>query len=100
MAHVAAIKREGISTIEYAKQHALAAKSLYRWQRKLNATATVTASPSHGEAFVALRVANPVVGQPLTRCTLMLGSSLRLEMATLPEPDWLAALVRAAQGAH
>lgn len=100
MAHVAAIKREGVSTSAYAKRHALAVKSLYRWQRKLDdAAAVVTAKVNDGRAFVALRVAEPVVVERREAgCTLMLGSGMRLEMTTLPTPEWLAALARATQG--
>jgi len=100
MAHIAAIKREGISTSAYAKRHALAVKSLYRWQRKLKCATIVPASASHGGAFVALQVAapEPVIERPLNGCTLILGASLRVEMPALPAPAWLAALSRSAQG--
>ncbi len=101
-AHVAAIKREGVSTSAYAKRHALAAKSLYRWQHKLKDATSATSAANRGSAFVALRMDAPaaVVGQAPAGCTLLLGSGLRLEMATLPTPEWLAALARAAQGAR
>jgi hypothetical protein len=99
-AHIAAINREGVATSVYAKRHALAVKSLYRWQHKLNDAANATAVANHGGAFVALRVAatEPVIRQVPTGCTLILGSGLRLEMATLPAPEWLAVLGRATQG--
>ena len=102
MAHIAAIKREGITASGYAKRHALAVKSLYRWQRKLNDAAVVPAMASHGGTFVALQVAapEPVIGRSLNGCTLVLGSNLRVEMSALPAPEWLAALGRAAQGAR
>lgn len=100
MVHVAALKGEGISASTYAKRHGLAVKSLYRWQRKLNATAGATASAGHGGAFVALRIAEPIVSQTLPGCKLVLGSGMHLEMSALPAPDWLAALGRAAQGAR
>lgn len=100
--HVAAIKREGVSTSAYAKRHALAVKSLYYWQRKLNGATSAAAVANHASAFVAVRMDAPafVAGQAPTGCTLLLGSGLRLEMATLPTPEWLAALGRAAQGAR
>ena len=101
LAHVAAIKQEGISTAAYAKRHGLAAKSLYYWQRKLRIATPATSRASNGSAFVALRVAeSAVVRQPHAVCTLMLASGLRLEMTTLPATEWLAALGRAVQGAH
>jgi len=100
-AHIAAIKREGVSTSAYAKRHALAVGSLHRWRRKLNGetSATAVAKP-HSEAFVALRVAapEPATKQVVSGCTLTLGLDLRLEMTTLPAPEWLVALSRAAQG--
>ena len=98
IAHVAAIKREGISTNAYAKRHALAVKSLYYWQRKLDGAAAVTAKANDGGAFVALRVAEPVIGHTASECTLMLCSGMRLEMTTLPAPEWLATFARATQG--
>ena len=102
MAHVAAIKREAISTSAYAKRHGIAAKSLYYWQSKSKATAAnaVPIRASHPKTFVAIRVAEPnVVQSGPTSCTLVLDSGMRLEMSTLPAPAWLAALGRAAQGA-
>lgn len=101
LAHVAAIKREGISTAAYAERHGLAAKSLYYWQRKLRTAPPATPRASSGSTFVALRVAEPVaVRQPHTACTLILSSGLRLEMTALPATEWLAALGRAVEGAH
>lgn len=99
-AHVVAIKREGVSTSAYAKRHALAVKSLYYWQRKLNGATSATAVANHGSAFMALRVIAPAPMAEATPagCTLMLGAGMRLEMATLPTPEWLMALGRAAQG--
>lgn len=100
MGHVAAVKREGISASAYAKRHDIAVKSLYRWQRKFNSTSAATIEASKGGAFVALRVADPVVEQRSPGCTLTLGCGMRLEMTTLPTPEWLAALGRATQGVH
>jgi transposase-like protein len=98
IAHVTEMKREGISTSVYAKRHDLSVKSLYGWQRKLNVTAGTTASESVRLSFIAVHVAEPVVGQPSCECTLLLGSGMRLEMATLPSPEWLVALGRATEG--
>jgi len=53
-AHLAAIKREGISTSAYAKRHGIALKSLYYWQRKVR----LAAAPDEAIAsktFVALQ---------------------------------------------
>ena len=95
--HVAAIKREAISTSAYAKRHKIAVKSLYYWQRKLNAATAPQVPTLPPKAFVALRVCEPVEQVPIC-CTLVLDSGMRLEMSALPAPIWLAALGRAAQG--
>lgn len=105
--HVAAARQQKVSTKTYASQHGLSPSTLYYWQQKLQATANVrgvarqiSASNQTGK-FVALRVAQvaPVSTQRPSHCALILGNSLRLEMSTLPDTQWLAALGRAAQGA-
>jgi hypothetical protein len=98
MGHVAAIRREGISTNAYAKRHGIAVKRLYYWQRK--AAIAVSAGSIQPGAFVALRVESPVGALAPNNCTLLLASGVRLEMGNLPSPEWLAALDRAMQGAH
>jgi transposase-like protein len=97
--HVEAAKREGTTTSKYAARHGVPIKSLYRWQRKLMAS-SVAASPMLASAFVALRVADAVTASAAANCSLMLGGGLRLDLSALPPSDWLAALVRAAQGAR
>ncbi|MFM7460313.1 MAG: IS66 family insertion sequence element accessory protein TnpA [Burkholderiales bacterium] len=109
-AHLAAIKREGISTSAYARRHRIAAHSLYYWQHKLSAVPDAARRPPAHQAsadtnklpnaFVALRVAEPVAAAAQDRCTLLLGSGLRLELSALPTPTWLAALDRTLRGAH
>ena len=104
-AHIEAAKREGMSTSAYAKQHGLVVKSLYRWQRKLTITSAVVTNSAPPGKFVALCVADAVKPLAIVEatlaagCTLQLGSGMRLEMATLPPPQWLAAIVRTTQGA-
>lgn len=99
--HVAALNRQLISTSEYAKRHGIAVKRLYYWQRKLRtAPAATPVRASQAKAFVAVRVAEPVVEQRPFSCTLVLESGMRLEMSAVPAPVWLAAVVRAAQGAR
>jgi len=98
--HVAAAKLEGISGSAYAKRHGISVTALYYWQRKLNETTGVSeAKPTN--KFVALQVAEAIgVHRSGGGCTLILGSGMRLEMLALPEPEWLAALGRAVQGAR
>ena len=95
MAHVAASQLETIPASEYAKRHGLAVKSLYYWRRKLSKSDKTDAALPAGK-FVALRIA-PGGARP-NNCTLALPSGLRLEMSALPQPEWLAALVRAVPG--
>ena len=105
--HVAAIKAQGISTIDYARQHGLAKSTLYLWQKKLRRSSSETAKPDTPRVpaqpgkFIALRLSEPQHPVPLapTHCTLVLSGGMRLEMPTLPTPQWLAELGRCAQGA-
>ena len=101
MAHIAAIGREAISASAYAQQHGIEVKRLYYWLRKSRAVAaTPTVRPSQSPSFVAVRVAESLGAQAPISCTLVLESGMRLEMSALPEPVWLVALGRAAQGAR
>lgn len=94
-AHVAAAKLEAIPASEYARRHNLSVKSLYYWRRKLHKSDKTDAALPPGK-FVALRI-TPDGSRP-NNCTLALPSGLRLEMLVLPQPEWLAALVRAVPG--
>ena len=106
--HVAAIKTQDISTSAYARRHDLALSTLYDWQRKLqpasagHAKVEPVAATRHPGKFVALRVRDlgGDVARPTTGCTLVLTGGMRLEMAVLPDPQWLAALWRCTQGVH
>lgn len=104
--HVAAIKAQGISATDYARQHGLAISTLYRWQHKLQRTSTgiskpdKLATPAPPSKFIALRMSEPqsLIPPPPTHCTLILTGGMRLEMPILPAPQWLAELGRCAQG--
>ena len=99
-AHLDAIKREAVSKAEYAQRHGISVKRLYYWQRKVKATAATAprVTASEPKTFVALRVETPERAQRGPVCTLVLGSGIRMEMSTLPTPEWLVALGRVAQG--
>lgn len=97
LGHVAAIRREGVSASAYAKRHGIAVKRLYYWQRK---AAAASIGAIEANAFVALRVGPPVGVPAPANCAVVLASGVRLEMTTLPTPEWFAALGRATQGAH
>ncbi len=96
--HVVAIDREGISARAYAKRQGISISAVYYWQRKMKAAGTeqVTARPSN--KFLAVRVAGPTMAPRSSGCTLILASGVRLEMAALPTPEWLAAVGHATQG--
>ena len=96
--HVDAVKSEGTSTSAYAKRHGVSLKSLYRWQRTLNGVQSLSATANSPTTFVSVRVADPAVAAASSGCSLMLGAGMRLEMASLPAPEWLATVMRAAQG--
>ena len=93
--HVVASRQEAIQASEYARRHGLAVKSLYYWRRKLRGI-NQSDSPQQAGKFVALHIA-PGGSRP-SNCALELPSGLRLEMNALPQPEWLAALVRVVQG--
>lgn len=94
--HVAAVKREAIPVSAYAKCHGLSASALYYWRSKL---ATAVAAPEDAPGigkFIALRVGDIAATPGSAGYMLIVGSGVRLEMPTLPAPEWLAALGRAA----
>jgi lambda repressor-like predicted transcriptional regulator len=113
--HVEAIKAQGISAASYAQKHALARSTLYRWQSKLrraapeNSNAKATTANTQPGKFVAVRIretprkiAAPAPATPTaTPCTLVLPGNIRLELTTLPTPQWLGELSRSSTlGAH
>jgi transposase-like protein len=103
--HVAAVKAQAITTRAYAQRHGLVLSTLYYWQQKLKPTAAQVHCESTGATdqpskFVALHVKAQeyAVRAMATSCTLVLGAGVRLEMAALPDPQWLTALARCAHG--
>lgn len=108
--HLAAIQSQGVSASAYAKQHGLALSSLYYWQRKLraaapasgalSAAATTATSKAPGQ-FITLSIGDRLgQGAHLAMpCTLVLAGGVQLQMSALPDPQWLLALGRSAQGA-
>jgi hypothetical protein len=59
-------------------------------------------APQQHSKFIALTIGDSLadVARSGTPCTLVLSSGMRLELSTLPDPQWLAALGRSAQGAY
>lgn len=111
--HVEAIKAQGISAASYAQKHLLARSTLYRWQSKLrraapeNSNAKATTANTQPGKFVAVRIRETPrqIAAPATPtatpCTLVLPGNMRLELTTLPTPQWLGELIRSSTlGAH
>lgn len=107
-AHVVAVKAQAITTKAYAQRHGLVLSTLYYWQRRLKPTAAsqanaepMSAAPQPSK-FVSLHIKTPdPAHSPMaTNCTLVIGAGVRLEMQTLPDPQWLTALARCAHGVH
>ncbi len=97
---VAALKSSGLSAVAYAKEHDLPVRLLYHWRCKLKKVSSRAGKPisvkgEPGGGFVALRVLPEASARStFAPCTLVLHSSLRLEMAVLPDPSWLRALAQ------
>jgi transposase-like protein len=106
--HVAAIKDQGISASDYARQHGLAESTLYRWKSKLQRVsadrtkAEALTAPAQPSKFIALRLSEPqrIMAAAPTHCTLVLSGGIRLEIPELPAPQWLVELSCCTQGAH
>ncbi len=98
-AHLQRIEQEGIGTKAYAQREGLSARQLYdkRKEFKLRAAReqTVSGSVRFGGQFVPVKVvpeATPASARHGTICTVVLLGGIRMEMASLPDPAWLAAL--------
>lgn len=97
--HLAAIEREGMTTKEYAKREGIAVGSLYQWRKRLKQRAQRAALVAEPRPrFAAVQVVGEERRQQACGdlpCTLVVGRALRLEMAGLPDPCWLAATASA-----
>jgi transposase-like protein len=107
--HVTGLALEGGSVPAYARAHGISADCLYYWRRKLNKKSSQLPSKAAGQLnpnnkFVSLRIAGATnVAQRITpsdagNCTLRIGNAIRLDMAALPTPEWLASLALSTQG--
>lgn len=95
--HVAAMQKEKMPVSAYAKLHGLTASCLYYWQGKLK-TEERPLTPRSATKFLALRVTENAPAASAGG-VLVLGPGIRLELATLPTPEWLASFaLAAAQG--
>ena len=109
--HVTGLALEGGSVLAYARAHGISADCLYYWRRKLNTKNTqispkVADQRNASNKFVALRIADTTHAAQRNappdagHCTVWIGNAVRLDMATLPPPEWLASLAHTTQGAH
>lgn len=86
-AHLQAIETEGISIKDYAAREGLSVASLYYHRRRVSDEGRRTEGAS---ALVAVQLAERHAIQP---CTVWLAPGVRMELATLPSPQWLGQLV-------
>jgi len=96
--HVAALRSSGQTSKDYARDHELSMHALGYWRRKLHPalprkSARAVAAPTASK-FVALKVSGPIATQPVG-VTVSLAGEVRLQMAELPSPAWLAEVIQA-----
>lgn len=87
--HLAAIEAEGVATKAYAAREGLSVTALYQWRRRFKAGGRPSRAPAMSGGFVPVAVQ---VGSEASICTVRIGEGVRLELAQLPSPEWLAAL--------
>ena len=100
MKHVAKQPASGLSPTQYCERHGLERKSFYNWQSKARLLAQralmmesqARSNAEHPQRFVPVRIAASAIQAvpSSSACILKLGSDVRLEMVSLPPPDWLA----------
>lgn len=111
--HVEAQRESGLNIKAYARRENLNVQLLYNWRAQLGQTrrhGSSKALQARSSGFAqAIAVAEPPVadGCVVTEnaaasspCRLVLGPGIHLEMAELPSPQWLLALVNACREAR
>ena len=101
--HVNALRSSGQTSKDYARDHELSMHALGWWRRKLHPrlpkkSARAVAAPKVSK-FVALKVSEPIATQPVG-VMVSLAGEVRLQMAELPPPAWLAEVIQAMRGAR
>ena len=101
--HVNALRLSGQTSKDYARDQELSMHALGYWRRKLHPrlpkkSARDVAAPTVSK-FVALKVAEPIATQPMG-VTVSLAGEVRLQMAELPPPAWLAEVIQAMRGSR
>ena len=95
--HVEASGPKGARVAEYAQAHGLKLSTL-RWWRSQLLRDEVAAVARPDSRFVAVRVTPSVAPTAAPEAvTVRIGGQVRLELACLPSPQWLAMLAQAAQ---
>lgn len=91
-AHLEAIRAEGIETATYARREGLKPQSLYCWRNRLKeedaGPQRTVSAPATGQ-FIPVQLRG---SEEAVRCTLVIAPGVRLELAQLPAPEWLARL--------
>jgi Transposase len=105
MKHVVQQPASGLSVTQYCERNGIERKSFYNWQSKVRllsqraslAQALTRSSAEQPQRFVPVRIASSAIQAvpSSSACILQLGSGVRLEMVSLPTPDWLSAVTLA-----
>jgi len=88
LSHLSTIEAEGITTKAYAEREGLSPQALYQWRQRLVAGGRPGRAKLGG--FVPIQIEPSMTVR--ADCTVVIDAQLRLECATLPGVDWLAAL--------
>jgi transposase-like protein len=84
-----AFVESGLSVSKFSRKVGVPLSTLYQWQQHAERGQSKTARP----AFAEVRVAGPALG---TTASVHLPCGARLEAAVGTDPDWLAAIIKAA----
>ena len=82
------LRKDGVDGALTAEREGLSPQALYQWRKRLVAGGRRSRAKLGG--FVPIQIEPSMTAR--TGCTVMIGAQLRLECATLPGVDWLAAL--------
>lgn len=88
--HLVAIAAEGITVKAYAQREGVSLSALYD-ERRRERTQRSRSADVRGSRFIAVQVAPSPAADG---CQVLIGEQVRLQLAQLPTPDWIARLVR------
>ena len=100
--HIKALRSSGQTSVAYARDHDLSVQALGWWRRKLHPalpkrSVRAVDAPKVSK-FVVLEV-EPIATQPMG-VTVSLAGEVRVQMAELPPPAWLAEVIEAMRGSR